>query len=86
MPRLRELVPGTCNCPVKREARCSAEGSVMLGPIAIHLLSQSIPIVRENVVNAYTKDGLYCLLLVDLDGRKFIEKYPLVNIFRVREY
>ena len=48
--------------------------------VQIHLLSQSIPIIRENVVNAYTKDGLYCVALEDS-----VEKYPLVNIFKITE-
>lgn len=33
-------------------------------------------------MNTYTKDGLYCVLLADGAG---VEKYPLVNIFRVVE-
>jgi chaperone required for assembly of F1-ATPase len=48
--------------------------------VEIHLLSQSQPIVREGVRNAYVKDGVYCVLL---DGK--VEKYPLTNIFRVVE-
>ena len=51
--------------------------------IEIHLLSQSKPIVYEfiDVKNAYTKDGMYCILKQD----GFVDKYPMVNIFRVRE-
>ena len=49
--------------------------------IEVHLLSQSKAIVYENVKNAYTKDGMYCIYKED----GFVDKYPLVNIFRVRE-
>jgi hypothetical protein len=49
--------------------------------IEIHLLSQSKAIVYENVKNAYTKDGMYCIYKED----GFVDKYPMVNIFRVME-
>lgn len=49
--------------------------------ISIHLLSQSQPIIRHGIKNAYTKDGLYCILIND----DTVEKYPLVNIFRILE-
>ena len=49
--------------------------------IEIHLLSQSKAIVFENVKNAYTKDGMYCIY--SQDG--FVHKYPMINIFRVIE-
>ena len=49
--------------------------------IEIHLLSQSKAIMHENVKNAYTKDGMYCIYKED----GFVDKYPMVNIFRVRE-
>lgn len=48
--------------------------------ILVHLLSQSQPIRIENVKNAYTKDGLFCVYYDDI-----VDKFPLVNIFRVRE-
>lgn len=48
--------------------------------VKIHLLSQSNPIIRT-ALNAYTKDGLYCLYLED----KTVKKYPLVNIFEITE-
>lgn len=49
--------------------------------IEIHLLSQSLPIVYENVKNAYIKDGMYCVYTED----GFVHKYPMINIFRVIE-
>lgn len=48
--------------------------------ISIHLLSQSKPIEYKNVTNAYTKDGMYC---VYTEGE--VVKYPMCNIFRVKE-
>jgi len=48
--------------------------------IEVHLLSQSQGIKYKGVVNAYTKDGLYCILI---NGD--VIKYPLVNIFRIKE-
>lgn len=50
--------------------------------IKIHLLSQSNPIIYVNgVINAYTKDGLYCIYM---DNNE-VHKYPLVSIFRITE-
>lgn len=49
--------------------------------VEIHLLEQAFPIVRKAVVNSYTKGPLYCILL----GSGVIEKYPLCNIFRIKE-
>lgn len=49
--------------------------------VKIHMQSQSHPIVRNNVKNAYTKDGLYCLYLSD----GTVKKYPMCNIFEVTE-
>jgi len=47
--------------------------------IEIHLQQQSQPI-RVEADNAYTKGGMYCVL-----KDKDVTKYPLCNIFRVRE-
>lgn len=49
--------------------------------ISVHLLSQSKPRQYTDVVNAYTKDGMYCILLED----NTVHKYPMCNIFRVEE-
>ena len=49
--------------------------------VEVHLVSQSKPILHEDAVNTYIKNGMYCLLLID---RK-VYKYPMVNIFRVVE-
>jgi hypothetical protein len=50
--------------------------------VEVHLLSQSQPIVYTNVINAYTKDGLYCIRTKE----GVTEKYPFVNIFRIKEW
>lgn len=50
--------------------------------VEVHLLSQSKPIVYNNVKNAYTKDGLYCIYKEE----GFVDKFPLVNIFRITEF
>lgn len=49
--------------------------------IEVHLLSQSKPITYKDITNAYSKDGLYCIF--KSDGN--VDKYPFINIFRVRE-
>ena len=49
--------------------------------IEVHLLSQSKPIIYENVKNAYVKDGLYCIY----NETNIVDKYPLINIFRIKE-
>lgn len=49
--------------------------------IKIHMLSASKPIIRKNVNNSYTKDGLYCVMLED----GTVKKYPLCNIFEITE-
>lgn len=48
--------------------------------VVIHLNEQSQPI-RRDADNTYTKGGMFCVLLPD----RTVEKYPLVNIFRVAE-
>jgi hypothetical protein len=49
--------------------------------VAVHLLHQSEPVVRENVRNTYQKGDLYCLMLADGS----VEKYPLIHLFRAVE-
>lgn len=47
----------------------------------VHLYSQSQPCEYEQVVNTYTKDGLFCVLKVNGD----VHKHPVEHIFRVKE-
>ena len=44
----------------------------------------SHPIVYEDVINAYTKGSMYCILF-ELEGEKLVHKYPLCSLFRVEE-
>lgn len=46
------------------------------------MLSASKPIRRNNVINTYTKDGLYCVLMSD----GIVKKYPLCGIFEITEF
>lgn len=48
--------------------------------VIVHLLSQSKPIKYNNIINCYTKDGMYCI-----QHPTGVDKYPMVNIFRVKE-
>ena len=48
--------------------------------VLVHLLSQSRPIKHEDVLNTYTKDGLFCVFTEET-----VFKYPMTNIFRIEE-
>lgn len=50
--------------------------------IKVRLLTTSQAIVHDNVTNAYTKDGLYCVYMSDTNK---VIKYPIINIFSVEE-
>ena len=52
--------------------------------IKIQRNETSYPIVYENVLNAYTKGPMYCILF-EKDGERLTHKYPLVSLFRVIE-
>lgn len=49
--------------------------------IQVHLYSQSQPCEFDNIRNAYTKDGLYCVM--QFDGAVY--KFPVIHIFRIKE-
>lgn len=49
--------------------------------VEIHLYSQSLPVIVDGALNAYTKDDLYCVLTPG-----FVVKFPLVHIFRIKEF
>lgn len=53
--------------------------------IEIQRNETSYPIVYENVINAYTKGPMYCLMFEDKKGNRVTHKYPLVTLFRVNE-
>ena len=48
--------------------------------VTIHTKTQSKPVVRETVINTYTKDGMFCVYMGEVT-----EKYPMINVFRVTE-
>jgi len=50
----------------------------------VHLLSQSYALKHLNIIKAYIKDGVYCIL-IQIAGEKKVYKYPLCNIFRIVE-
>ena len=49
--------------------------------VLVYLFSQSNPREYEDVINTYTKDGLYCLCL----KRGATHKYPVSDISMVME-
>jgi hypothetical protein len=54
--------------------------------VKVHLLTTSAPIeYKENIINCYTKDGMYCVLFSNDNNVKVVHKYPINNIFRVVE-
>jgi len=52
--------------------------------IEIQRNETSLPLEYKNVINAYTKGGMYCILF-QKDGKRITHKYPLVSLFRVIE-
>ena len=52
--------------------------------IEIQRNESSYPIVYEEVINAYTKGNMYCILF-EKDNKKITHKFPLCSIFRVIE-
>lgn len=52
--------------------------------IEIQRNESSYPIVYEDVINAYTKGNMYCVL-IEKDGKRKTHKFPLCSLFRVVE-
>jgi len=52
--------------------------------IEIQRNESSYPIVYEDVINAYTKGQMYCILF-EKKGERKTHKYPLCSLFRVIE-
>lgn len=52
--------------------------------IEIQRNESSQAIVYDNVLNAYTKGCLYCVLF-EKDGELKVHKYPINSLFRVCE-
>ena len=49
--------------------------------VEVHLYSQSLPVVHEQVRNTYIKEGLFCVMMEN--GR--VWKFPTLHIFRIME-
>lgn len=52
--------------------------------IEIQRNESSQPLVYENVLNAYTKGPMYCILF-EKDGKRITHKFPVCSLFRVIE-
>lgn len=53
--------------------------------VGIHFMETSQVITFPNVINAYTKGGMYCLDM-GKEGKTYqVLKFPLCNIFQVIE-
>lgn len=52
--------------------------------IEIQRNESSLPLEYENVINAYTKGNMYCVLF-EKNGKRVTHKFPLCSIFRVIE-
>jgi len=52
--------------------------------IEIQRNETSFPIVYEDVINAYTKGPMYCVMF-EKNGKRVTHKYPLASLFRVIE-
>lgn len=52
--------------------------------IEIQRNETSFPLLYEDVINAYTKGPMYCILFIK-DDKRITHKFPLVSLFRVVE-
>ncbi|MGV2975700.1 hypothetical protein AB1P65_09605 [Roseibium alexandrii] len=52
--------------------------------IEIQRNETSQPLVYENVLNAFTKGPMYCVMF-NKDGQRVTHKFPLCSLFRVIE-
>lgn len=52
--------------------------------VKIQRNESSLPIIYDNVINAYTKGKLYCVLF-DNEGQRKTHKFPINSIFRIVE-
>ena len=50
--------------------------------VKVHLYTQSRPVEIANVLNAYQKGDMYCVMV---KGGRITYKFPLQHIFRVTE-
>ena len=55
-----------------------------MSKIEIQRNESSYPLVYTDVINAYTKGNMYCLLF-EKEGKRITHKFPLCSLFRVIE-
>ena len=53
--------------------------------IEIQRNESSEPIVYDEVINAYTKGPMYCILFINSKGERVTHKFPVLSLFRVIE-
>ncbi len=53
--------------------------------IEIQRNESSLPLVYDNIINAYTKGQMYCVLFINSKSERVTHKFPLCSIFRVIE-
>lgn len=56
-----------------------------LKKVEVHLQSQSFPLLIDHVMNCYEKGQFYCVVVLDTNGKRKVQKYPIANIFRILE-
>lgn len=55
--------------------------AVQLFTVHVQMKDQSQPLVYEDVLNTYTKDGLFCVYVLGDE----VFKHPVGNIWRIKE-
>jgi hypothetical protein len=53
--------------------------------IEIQRNESSQPLIYKDVINAYTKGLMYCVLFVNSSGERVTHKFPMCSLFRVIE-
>ena len=53
--------------------------------IEIQRNESSLPLIYDNVINAYTNGNLYCILFINSDNNRVTHKFPLCSLFRIIE-
>ena len=48
-------------------------------------LKETSQAIEHFCINTYTKDGFYCIYTMEDGDKKIVYKYPILNIWRVKE-
>ena len=51
----------------------------------VQLDRSSQPVEYKNVITTYQKGDLFCIAYINKDDEKWVDKYPIQNIFRTRQ-